>query len=386
MARALGRFRPVMAVMLLAAIWVGMSRPASALTVKAKSAVLIDFESGQVLYEQDSHRRLPPASVTKVMTMLLIVEAVEAGRVRWDDEVVTSAEAAGMGGSQIYLREGETMTLAEMTKAIAVVSANDSSAAVAEHIYGTIEDFVAAMNRRGKELGLKDTHFQNEHGLPDPGHYSSAYDLAVISRELLRHPKILEWTSTWITYLRDGKFFMRNTNELIQRYRGADGLKTGHTDEAGYSLSATARREGFRLVSVILGTSSNEVRIQETTRLLNYGFRNFARVAVIRKGESLGTVRIDQASPSNVSVVAPREFGVLVERGRERYIEKKVVPLPKLRPPIRKGEPVAELVVTSGRKEVGRTRLVALQDVRRANFIVRFFRWIAGLIRGLFRR
>lgn len=365
---------------------VSFPRPVSGLTIAARSAVLLDYESGRVLFEQNAHERLPPASVTKVMTLLLIMEAVESGRAGWNDPIQTSALAAGMGGSQIYLREGETFSLSEMTKAIAMVSANDASAAVAEHLYGSVDEFVDRMNARARELGLKDTHFQNEHGLPDPNHYSSAYDLAVISRELIRHPKILQWTSTWISHLRGGKFFMRNTNELIQKYRGADGLKTGHTDEAGFCLSATAKREGLRLVSVILGAESDAVRVAQTSNLLNYGFSNFARVVAARKGRQVGTVRIPEAGQPNVAVAAPQDFGVLVERGRERYIDKKVVPLARVKLPARKGEPVAELIVLSGNKEVGRTRLVAMTDVRRANFIVRFFRWLSDMVKGLFRR
>jgi len=243
-------------ILVIAVVLVMAPRPggrAYALEIKARAAVLMDYESGRIIFSQNPDVQLPPASVTKLMTMLLIAESIDSGRAKWDDLIRTSKNAAGMGGSQVYLREGEEMTLAEMTKAIAMVSANDASTAVAEYLYGSVELFIQKMNQRAQELGLKNTNFQNEHGLPDPKHYSSAHDLALIARELIRHPKILEWTSTWISYLRDGEFFLRNTNDLIQSYRGADGLKTGHTEEAGYCLCATAEVEGLRFISVIMG-------------------------------------------------------------------------------------------------------------------------------------
>lgn len=386
MARSRRPFRPVLAAVLLTAIVaaaVALPRKARALTIDARAAILIDAESGGVLYEQNADERLPPASVTKVMTMLLVMEAVDSGRAHWNDQVKTSAFAAGMGGSQVYLKEGEVFSLADMTKAIAMASANDASTAVAEYLYGTEQDFIDEMNKRAHQLGLKNTHFQNAHGLPDPKHYSSARDLSIISRELLKHPKILQWSSTWISSFRGGTFMLRNTNELIQRYPGADGLKTGHTSEAGFCLSGTAKREGFRLLTVTLGAKTNEQRIVQTSRLLDYGFRNYARVVVARKGRQLGTVRVPQASRRNVPVAVPADFGVLVERGRERYVDTRLVALHKLRLPVKKGKPIGELVVLSGKREVGRTQVVALQDVRRANFLLRFFRGIGAFFHQL---
>lgn len=359
---------------------------AYALEINARSVVLMDYESGRVIYSQEPNIKVPPASVTKLMTMLVIVESVESGRANWDDPVRASRKAASMGGSEIYLREGEEMALADLTKAIAIVSANDACTAVAEYLYASTDLFVERMNERAQELGLRNTHFANEHGLPDPNHYSSAYDLALIARELLKHPKILEWTSTWIAYLRDGKFLLRNTNDLIQQYRGADGLKTGHTEEAGYCLCATAMIDGLRFISVIMGTESNETRVEESTKLLNYGFRNFAQAAVAKQGEKLGTIRVRRGSPQNVPVGTSEDFKVLVERGKERFIETKLLPLPdaQIKLPVKKGQQIGTVVVMSGNEEVGRTEAVALQDVKQANFIVRFFRWLADVVRGWF--
>jgi len=383
--------RAVALILIIAAVLVLVPQPggkAYALEIKARAAVLMDAQSGRVIFSQEPDAKLPPASVTKLMTMLLIMESVDGGRAQWDDPIRTSRYAAGMGGSQIYLREGEEMTLAEMTKAIAMVSANDASTAVAEYLYGSVELFIKQMNQRAQELGLKNTNFQNEHGLPDPNHYSSAYDLALVARELLQYPKILEWTSTWISYLRNGEFFLRNTNDLIQSYRGADGLKTGHTEEAGYCLCATAEIEGLRFISVILGTETNQVRVDETTKLLNYGFRNFARAAVAKQGEELGTVRVRKGSPQDVPVGTGADYEVLVERGKERFIETRLLPMPndQIKLPLKKGQQVGTVVVMSGKEEVGRTAAVALQDVKQANFVVRFFRWLSDVVRGWFGR
>ena len=208
---------------LITALSIVKHQPGLAFSIDARAAVLMDPLSGKVLFEQNKDRRWPPASVTKVMTMLLIMEAIDSGRVKWSDPIRTSAIAAGMGGSQVYLKEGEEFSLAEMFKAIAVVSANDASTAVAEHLYGSDRDFIDAMNQKAKALGLKNTHFVNETGLPDPNHYSSAYDLALISRELLKYPEVLKYTSIWMDTFRNGEFQLRNTNELIRVYRGADG-------------------------------------------------------------------------------------------------------------------------------------------------------------------
>lgn len=374
-------------ILIIAAVLILVPCPggnAYALEVKARAAVLMDFQSGRVIFSQNQDAKLPPASVTKLMTMLLIMESVDTGRAKWDDLIRTSKNAAGMGGSQIYLREGEEMTLAEMTKAIAMVSANDASTAVAEYLYGSVEFFIEKMNQRAQALGLKNTSFQNEHGLPNPKHYSSAYDLALVARELLQHPKILEWTATWISYLRDGQFFLRNTNDLIQSYRGADGLKTGHTEEAGYCLCATAEIEGLRFISVILGAETNQVRVDETTKLLNHGFRNFARAAVAAQGEELGTIRLRKGNPQDVPVGTSTDYEVLVERGKERFIETRLQPDAQIKLPVKKGQKIGTVIVMSGKEEVGRTAAVALRDVKQANPVVRFFRWLSDVVRGWF--
>ncbi|HHY46665.1 MAG TPA: D-alanyl-D-alanine carboxypeptidase, partial [Firmicutes bacterium] len=255
------------------------------LAITAPSAILIEATSGRVLYEKDAHAKRPPASITKIMTMLLAMEAIQQGKIKLEDKVIASERASLQGGSQIWLEVGEEMSLADLLKAIAVVSANDASVAVAEHIAGAEEIFVDMMNRRAAELGMKDTHFVNATGLPAPGHLTSAYDIAVMSRELVKHPKVHEWFTIWIDYLRSGKNILVNTNRLIKDYKGCDGLKTGYTEEAGYCLAATASRDGLRLIAVVLGLPDSKVRFQETAKLLDYGFRYFVGVPVAKRDQ-----------------------------------------------------------------------------------------------------
>jgi D-alanyl-D-alanine carboxypeptidase (penicillin-binding protein 5/6) len=361
--------------------------PAAAFTINARAAILMDPESGKVLYAQNENQRLAPASVTKVMTMLLIMEAVNAGRVKWNDPITTSATAAGMGGSQVYLKEGEIMTLHEMFKAVAVVSANDASTAIAEHLYGSVIDFIDAMNRKVQTLGLKNTHFANETGLPDPDHYSSAYDLAVMSRELLKYPKILEFTSIWLDSLRGGAFILRNTNDLIKSFPGTDGLKTGHTEEAKFSLSATHLRGNFRLLSVVMGAASNSARVAESKRILEYGYRTYEKKILEKAGSNVGEIYLKEGSPQKFPVEVKKDFTAVVPRGEnKKQIATRVIPSKNLKFPIAVGQRVGELQATIGGKMVGRADAYSTVKVKRANFLVRWWRAFRDYIGGIFRR
>lgn len=353
-------------------------------SIKAKAAILMEPITGKVLYAQDAEEKLAPASVTKVMTMLLIMEAVAADKISWDDPITTSAVAAGMGGSQVYLKEGETMTLDEMFKAIAVVSANDASTAVAEYLSGSVENFIAEMNRRGRELGLKNTYFVNETGLPAPGHYSCAEDLAWVSCELLKYPKVLEYTSIWLDSLRDGQFMLKNTNELLRVYRGADGIKTGHTSEALYCLAATAKKENLRLLSVILGAESDAVRIAESRRLLDYGFRNFQWQRLYEAQSNVGKVDVMEARNRQVAVKVGDDFGVLVERGKEDLLQTQVQVLEGLRLPIAAGGRVGTIRAFLEGKEMGQAPVFASQRIDKANFLVRGWRLVVRFFKNLF--
>lgn len=355
----------------------------SGFDVNAKAALLLDPESGVYLFAKNEQERLPPASVTKVMTMLLIAEAIDSGRVKLDEPILASATAAGTGGSQVYLKEGERFPLEQMLIAIAVESANDASTAVAEHLYSTEEDFVRIMNTRAQQLGMGNTHFANAHGLPDPGHYMSTTDIGVVSRELVhKHPRILKYTSIWTYTLRPGVTELRNTNDLIRLYRGADGLKTGYTEEAGWCLVSTAKRGTMRLLSVIMGAASNEDRLRETKRLLDYGFRNFERRLVARKGQDLGRVSVRDAWPAKLRVKAPADIATVVPRGKARLTTTRLAPKPGVHAPLAKGAILADLEILQAGRVISRLPVQADRRIGRASFVVlgwrALLRWVAG--------
>jgi D-alanyl-D-alanine carboxypeptidase (penicillin-binding protein 5/6) len=374
------------AVLLFTVMLFSQCSVAFGLTVNARAAVLMDPVSGKVLYAQNENQRLPPASVTKVMTMLLILEAVHHHKLTWNEKITVSRTAESMGGSQVYLKEGEEFTLRQLFETIAVVSANDASAAVAEYLYGSIEDFVDMMNRRTKTLGLKNTHFANETGLPDPQHYSSAYDLAVISRELLKYPEVLDFTSIWLDTFRDGKFTLRNTNELLKVYRGVDGLKTGHTAEAKFCLSATAKKGKFRLLSVILGADTDAKRVSETKKLLDYGYRNYQWQIIKKADTDVGKIYVKNAQPQNIPVKIRSDFGAVVERGMNQLIETQLIPVRNLKLPLKPGQSVGVVKALVKGKTVGITTVYSLVKVKRAGFLVRWWRQLRDFVTGLFHR
>ncbi|MBQ4091597.1 MAG: D-alanyl-D-alanine carboxypeptidase, partial [Clostridia bacterium] len=251
--------------------------PSADMQLDCKSAILLDAKTGAVLFEQNADEALPPASVTKIMTLLLVMEAIEAGKIKLDDTVVTSAHAASMGGSQIYLKEGEQMSVEDMLKSVVISSANDAACALAEFVSGSEEAFVRQMNERAAELGMKNTTFENTNGLDDTAqnHLTSARDIAIMSRELIKHEKILEYSSIWMDTVRGGTFGLTNTNRLVRYYRGCTGLKTGSTSKAGFCISATAERDGVSLICVIMGAETRDIRNGLATRLLDYGFANY---------------------------------------------------------------------------------------------------------------
>lgn len=270
----------------------------SDLAPSARSAIVMDADSGTVIYEKNSHDKLPPASITKIMTMLLTMEALKDGKIKLADKVRTSVYAASMGGSQIFLEPGEEMTVNDMLKGIAMASGNDASVAIAEKLGGTEAEFVAMMNAKAAQLGLKDTHFANCNGLPAADHYSSAHDIAVMSRELLKYGDITKYTGQYQDYLRKDSakpFWLVNTNKLVRFYDGADGLKTGYTTEAKYCLSATAVRDGMRVVAVVMGEPNTKTRNAEVSGLLDYSFAQYANYPILKKGESMGMLTIEKA-------------------------------------------------------------------------------------------
>lgn len=294
-----------------------------ALELSCKSAVLIEMNSGTVLYEQNSHEKLPIASVTKIMTLLLIMEAVDTGAITYQDMVTCSAYAASMGGSQIWLEEGETMSVDDMLKAICVVSANDCCAAMAEYLAGSVESFVARMNQKASELGMDDTKFVDCSGLSDDG-YSSAYDVALMSRALMRYSDITRYTTIWMDSLRDGKSQLVNTNKLIRFYNGITGLKTGTTSTAGHNLSATAERDGLKLAAVILGCSTTADRFDGARKMLDYGFANYGVYTPAIDEAELTPVKVLRGTAPTVEVTADPPQPLLVKKGQEKSIQKTV--------------------------------------------------------------
>ena len=336
--------------------------------VKAKSAVLMDVQTGTVLCEQNAHEPLAPASVTKVMTMLLIMEAIDSGKIRWEDTVTASEAAASKGGSQIYLKVGETMTVSDMVKSIAVSSANDCACAMAEHIAGSEAAFVEMMNTRAKELGMDDTHFVNCTGLDDDpaakDHKTSAHDIAIMSRELLKnHPDIKKYTTIWMDTVRGGAFGLANTNKMVRFYSGCTGLKTGFTTGAGYCLSASAQREGMELVAVVMGSETSQDRFGACKSLLDYGFANFSLYTPALQEGALVPVKL--GASASVAAVPAGETAILVDKGQRNSIESEITLEESVTAPVSRGQRLGTLTVRSGEQVLAEVPLVAEEGISR---------------------
>ena len=344
------------------------------LALQSKSAVLMEQETGKVLYEKNSHDAMPPASVTKVMTLLLIYEGEEAGKFQWSDTVQISEHAAGMGGSQVFLEPGELQTAGELTKCIAIASANDAAVAMAEFIGGSEEGFVQMMNQKAKELGMQETNFVNACGLDVDGHITSAYDIAVMSRELMRRfPEIKEYTTKWqdtiIHKTRKGEneFGLTNTNKLIKWYEGATGLKTGSTGKALYCLSGTAERNGLNLIGVIMAAPDFKVRFQETMKLLDYGFANYSIEKGLAAGEEIEQIPVNKGMSDSVAAVIKEEVSMLIPKGGGTDWQTETELLPSLDAPVEAGIQVGELIYRINGEEVGRTALVTAEEVEKTD-------------------
>lgn len=342
------------------------------LAKNALSAVIMDADSGTIIYEKNSHEKLPPASITKVMTMLLVMEAIRDGKLKLTDQVRTSANAASMGGSQIFLEEGEEMTVDDMLKGVAMASGNDASVALAEKIAGTEEQFVQMMNARAKELGMNNTHFKNSNGLPVNDHYSSAYDIAIVSRELMKHEAISGYTGKYQDYLRkdsEKPFWLVNTNKLVRFYPGADGIKTGYTSEAKFCLSASATRDGMRVIAVVMGAPSTKVRNAEVSQMLDYSFAQFMNYSVIDKGETIGSLVIEKGMERSVDLIAEQPFSVLVKRGSNTEQIHYAVDLEQsIKAPILKGQPIGKLSIYQGDQVLKEYELVAPTTIDKVNW------------------
>lgn len=337
----------------------------------ATSAILMERDTGTLLFEKNSNESLPPASMTKIMTMLLIMEAIENGNLSWDDSVRTSERAASMGGSQIFLEPGEEMTVKEMMKGIAIASGNDASVAMAEHLAGTENEFVKLMNEKALELGLKNTNFVNSNGLPADNHYSSAYDLAIIAKELLRHEAITEFTSLYEDYLREGTkepFWLVNTNKLVKFYPGVDGLKTGYTNEAKYCLTASANKDGMRMVAVIMGAPSPKERNRQITELFDYAYSQYQLHTRYHTSDILGTVKIDKGSQPVVQVIPEEPISILLKKGEEvEGITETMTLNRNVKAPVQRGDQVGTMTMEKDGKEVINKALIASESVPEAS-------------------
>ncbi len=363
--------------LLLFALLLPTTAQAVDLDVEAQAALLMEKETGEVLFTKNEHEPLEPASVTKVMTLLLTMEAIERGAIHYDDVVTVSAYAASMGGSNVYLAEGEQITVEDLLKAVCVASGNDAAVALGEHVSGVTELFVAEMNNRAKELGMKDTYFVNCTGLPAEGHVSSAWDIAIMSRELiLHHPDIRRFTTIWMDSLRGGEFQLSNTNKLIRFYDGATGLKTGSTSSAGFCVSATAERDGMELIAVILKGSTSQQRFEDAKTLLNYGFSTYAlhRVDVENPFDPLP---VELGAVDAVALRLPDEGRtVLLPKGEIANLTQEVTLPPSVAAPVTAGQTVGSLTVCSGEETVLEIPILAAESVAE-------LRWSEMLLRML---
>lgn len=359
--------------------------------VKVPSAILVDAGTGQVLFEKNADEPVHPASIVKIMTMLVTMDAVKAGHVRLDDRVRVSRAAEAMGGSQVYLAAGETWTLEQLLEAIAIASANDASVAVAEHVAGTEAAFVELMNRKAQDLGMTATRFVNSHGLPpeageDPN-ITTARDIAVMARALVtQYPEVLRWTSIRSKVFREQpRFVMYNTNRLVGSVEGVDGIKTGHTSEAGFSLAVTAQRDGRRLIAALMRADSDETRVEQAAQLLEFGFRAFRPVVVALADERVGELRLRSGQPEAVPVRAASTLYVLTLGGDRRGVERSVVFRENLAPPIEKGQSVGWVVGELDGREVARVEAVAAEAMRPVAGAARLWRWLRDLVGAVVR-
>nr|WP_240377731.1 D-alanyl-D-alanine carboxypeptidase family protein [Bacillus piscicola] len=353
------------------------------LAEEATAALIMEAETGQVLYNKNENEKLPPASMTKIMTMLLVMEALEEDVINLEDKVTTSERAASMGGSQIFLEEGEQMTVEEMLKGIAIASANDASVAMAEHLEGTEKNFIKKMNEKAKELGLKHTHFQNTTGLPAEDHYTTAYDLAVMARALLQYEKILAYTSVYEDYLRKGtdkEFWLVNTNRLVKHYDGVDGLKTGYTKEAKYNVTTTAKKNGMRVITVLMGAETPKERNRQTTEMLNYAFQNFDYHVLAKKGTEMKKIAIEKGKQKSVSASLARDAALVLPKGKkaENLTEKIDVP-EKIKAPAEKDTKVGVIQFYDGDEKIAEQELVINEEVESASWFVLFKHTFAAL-------
>lgn len=371
--------------MVLASDTITVNKEVTDIAGNAKSAILIEATTGKIIYEKNSHEKLAPASMTKIMSMLLIMENIDKGVISWDDTVTTSENASSMGGSQILLETGEQMTVYDMFKGVAVASGNDAVVALAEYVAGSEEEFVNMMNKKAKELGLKDTVFKNPHGLDAANHYSSAYDMAFIAKELVKYEKVFEFTSIYEDYLRKGtdrELWLVNTNKLVRFNPIVDGLKTGYTSEAGYCLTATAKKNNMRLISVLMGEPDTKTRNSETTSLLDYGFAKYKAENIVTKNTVIDKLKIEKASNKNVDIVPVNDYSVILEKtdkiGKITYDLK----LKNIKLPIKKGDKIGTLIIKEDNKKISEVDVTVKENLKKANMLELYGTYLKSILNG----
>ena len=358
----------------------------TSLIPNATAGILMDATTGEIIFEKNKDEKLAVASMTKMVAQIIILESIESGKIKWNDIVTASANASGMGGSQIYLTTGEEMTVEDMMKGISMASANDATVAMAEFIAGSEVEFVEMMNKKVKDLGLKNTFFKNCTGLDEEGHYSSAYDMAIIARELLKHEKILEFSSVYEDYLRedtDNKFWLVNTNKLVRFYEGADGLKTGHTDAAKYCLAATAKRDDFRLIAIVLGEDNSGVRNSETMSLLDYGFNNYKIEILKTKDDIVKEISLDKATSPKISLVPLNDIAILSKKSADTKKYTYDIKITNNNLPLKIGDEVGKIIVKdSDNNKVKEEVLTVTENVDKLNFLELFGKTLTDMILG----
>lgn len=358
-------------VLIFALLSLGGSVYAEPFDFKAQSVILIEATTGEILYEKNADVTLPPASVTKIMTILLVMEAIDTGKIKLTDMVSISQHAANMGGSQVYLEPGEQMSVDELLKCVVVASANDAAAALAEYCAGSEENFVTQMNRRAKELGMMGTHFENTNGLDDTttSHLTSARDIAIMSRELLKHEKIFDYTNIWMDTIRNGTFGLTNTNRLIRFYKGANGLKTGSTSKAGFCISATAKRNGLQLIAVIMASPTRDDRNSTAAKLLDFGFANYTFYEDVPQAEIPNTINIRGSIARQIPITTENSFQKLLSKDQASMVKKIVVLPSEVNAPIQKGSVVGEVQYVLKDEIIGKVSILADKTIERIGFL-----------------
>lgn len=355
------------------------------LAPNATSAIIIEASTGTIIYNKNEHEKLAPASMTKMMGLLLIMEQIEKGNLKWDEKVTASANASSMGGSQIFLETGEQMTVEELVKGISIASGNDAMVAMAERIAGTEEAFVELMNKKASELGLKNTNFKNCTGLDTENHYSSANDMALIAKELVKHDKILEFSGTYEDYIREGtdkSFWLVNTNKLVRFYQGVDGLKTGYTTTAGYCLTATAKKDGMRIITVVMNEPNSNTRNSETTAMLDYGFNMYGMEQLLNKDNVLGKIKVDLGEKEYVEVVPKEEVNILNNKNSNKRNVTYKVELNDVKAPIAKGDTVGKINVIENNKTIMTVDVTVKEDIDKANIFISYLRNLKNIVSG----